>query len=59
MQIACRFTKKLKFYQQDLKKKIKHHFYGFISAKKSFSVGEWYKLAAKKIKQIKKEKKLL
>ena len=40
------------------KSKIKHHFYGFISAKKSFSVGEWYKLVAKKIKQIKKRKKV-
>ena len=40
------------------KSKIKHHFYGFISAKKSFSVGEWHKLVAKKIKQIKKRKKV-
>ena len=40
------------------KSKIKHHFYGFISAKKSFSVGEWYNIVAKKIKQIKKRKKI-
>ena len=37
---------------------IKHHFYGFISAKDSFSVGKWYKLVAKKIKEIQKRKKV-
>tara|TARA_A100001011_G_scaffold337269_1_gene367324 strand:+ start:1505 stop:2416 length:912 start_codon:yes stop_codon:yes gene_type:complete len=40
------------------KSKIKHHFYGFISAKENFSVGKWYELIAKKIKQIKKRKKI-
>ena len=57
MQTACRYIKKLKFYLQDLKKKIKHHLYGFISVKKIFSVGEWYKLVSKKIKQINKKRK--
>ena len=33
-------------------KSIKHHLYGFISVKKNFSTGSWYKLAAKKIKDI-------
>ena len=37
-------------------KKIKHHFYGFISAKNTFSVGKWCKLVAKKIKEIQKKK---
>ena len=37
---------------------IKHHFYGFLSAKKSFSVGEWYKLVSKKIKEIQKRKRV-
>ena len=37
---------------------IKHHFYGFISARQSFSVGKWYKLVAKKIKEIQKRKKV-
>ena len=40
------------------KSKIKHHFYGFISAKEKFSVGKWYELIAKKIKEIKKRKKI-
>ena len=40
------------------KSTIKHHFYGFLSAKKSFSVGEWYKLVSKKIKEIKKRKRV-
>ena len=40
------------------KSKIKHHFYGFISAKKNFSVGEWYKLVSKEIKKIQKRKKV-
>ena len=39
------------------KSKIRHHFYGFMSAKKTFSVGKWCKLVAKKIKQIKKKTK--
>ena len=38
-------------------KNIKHHFYGFISVKRNFSVGSWYKLAAKKIQEIKKRGK--
>ena len=33
-------------------KAIRHHLYGFISAKKNFSVGNWYKLAHKKISEI-------
>ena len=40
------------------KSKIKHHFYGFISAKEKFSVGKWYELIVKKIKEIKKRKKI-
>ena len=38
-------------------KNIKHHLYGFITVKKNFSVGLWHKLAAKKIKEVKKQKK--
>ena len=38
-------------------KVIKHHLYGFVSVKKSFSTGNWLKKAAKKIKQIKKKRK--
>jgi len=38
-------------------KSIKHHLYGFISAKENFSVGSWYKLAATKIKEINKKGK--
>ena len=37
------------------KKNIKHHLYGFVSIKKTFSTGTWYKLATKKIKQINKK----
>ena len=37
---------------------IKHHFYGFISAKNTFSVGKWYKLIANQIKKIQKRKKV-
>ena len=36
---------------------VKHHLYGIISAKNNFSVGAWYKLAATKIKEIKKRNK--
>ena len=36
---------------------IKHHLYGFISVKKNFSTGSWYKLAVKKIKDINKKGK--
>ena len=39
------------------KYKIKHHFYGFISAKNTFSAGKWCKLVAKKIKEIQKKNK--
>ena len=39
------------------KQTVKHHLYGFISAKNNFSVGAWYKLAATKIKEIKKRNK--
>ena len=38
-------------------KSIKHHLYGFVSVKKNFSTGSWYKLAAKKIKDINKKGK--
>ena len=39
-------------------KSIKHHLYGFVSAKENFSVGSWYKLAATKIKKINKKGKI-
>ena len=38
-------------------KSINHHLYGFISVKKNFSTGSWYKLATKKIKEINKNGK--
>ena len=41
------------------KKNIKHHLYGFVSIKKTFSTGFWYKLATKKIKQINKKGKVV
>ena len=41
-----------------LKKNNKHHLYGFISVKKNFSTGAWYKIASKKIKQINKKGKI-
>ena len=37
--------------------KIKHHLYGFLSAKKNFSSGDWLKLTKKKILDIRKRKK--
>ena len=37
--------------------KIKHHLYGFHNVKKSFSTGDWIKLAVKKINELKKKKK--
>ena len=37
---------------------VRHHLYGFVSVKKSFSVGDWYKEVAKKIKDINKRGKL-
>jgi len=39
------------------KQKIKHHLYGFQSAKKNFSTGDWLKLANQKILYCKKIKK--
>ena len=38
--------------------KIKHHLYGFQNGRKSFSSGEWLKLAIKKIHEIKNRKKI-
>jgi tRNA dimethylallyltransferase len=38
--------------------KINHHLYGFQNGKKSFSTGDWLKLAIKKIYEIKKRKKV-
>jgi tRNA dimethylallyltransferase len=38
-------------------KKIKHHFYGFLSAKKHFSTGAWLALVKKKINRCIKNKK--
>lgn len=40
------------------KSSIKHHFYGFVSAKDNFSVGTWYKLVSQKIKAINKKGKI-
>jgi tRNA A37 N6-isopentenylltransferase MiaA len=61
MLIACRFIKNLKYYQHDLilkdYQKITHHLYGFHNVKKSFSTGDWIKLAIKKINELKKRKK--
>src|SRR6056300_895307 len=37
---------------------IKHHLYGILSGKKSFSTGDWLKLATKKIQEIKNKKKV-
>jgi len=37
---------------------IKHHLYGFQSVKKNFSVGDWLKLAKKKITEIQKRQKV-
>jgi tRNA dimethylallyltransferase len=39
-------------------KNIKHHLYGFVSVKKSFSTGEWIKHSEKKINEILKKKKI-
>ena len=44
---------KIKDYQS-----IKHHLYGFQSVKKNFSVGDWLKLAKKKITEIQKRQKV-
>ena len=43
-------------FQKDYQK-IKHHLYGFISARNNFSTGDWLKLVKKKISDIKKNKK--
>lgn len=37
---------------------INHHLYGFLSAKKYFSVGQWLELVKKKIQQINNRKKI-
>ena len=39
-------------------KSIKHHLYGFVSAKENFSVGSWYKLAVTKIREINRNNKI-
>ena len=39
-------------------KSVKHHLYGFVSVKENFSVGSWYELAVKKIKDINKKGKI-
>jgi tRNA dimethylallyltransferase len=39
-------------------KNIKHHLYGVVDINKSFSTGQWLKLAIKKIKEIRKRKKI-
>ena len=39
-------------------KKIKHHLYGIVSVKSSFSTGQWLKLVIKKIREIKKLKRV-
>ena len=39
-------------------KSIKHHLYGFQDAKKSFSTGDWLKIANKKIIEVRNRKKI-
>ena len=39
-------------------KSIKHHLYGFVHVNKTFSTGQWIKLALKKIKEVQKRKKI-
>ena len=39
-------------------KKIKHHLYGIIEAKKDFSSGDWMNLVVKKIRSIRKKNKI-
>jgi len=39
-------------------KDVKHHLYGFISAKENFSVGSWYKLVTERINEINKKGKI-
>ena len=41
-----------------MKKKIKHHLYGFTSVSKNFSTGLWLSFAIKKINHILKKKKI-
>ena len=43
---------------QKAQKFIKHHLYGFLNVNKKFSVGDWIKLAKKKIKLIQLKKKV-
>ena len=38
--------------------KVKHHLYGCTSVNDNFSVGKWYSLATKKIKEINKKNKV-
>ena len=46
-----------KDYKTQNYQKITHHLYGFHNVKKSFSTGDWIKLAVKKINELKKRKK--
>ena len=39
-------------------KQVKHHLYGCTSVNDNFSVGKWYSLATKKIKEINKKNKV-
>ena len=39
-------------------KNIKHHLYGFLNVTKKFSTGAWLTLAAKRIKEIQKKRKI-
>ena len=39
-------------------KTVKHHLYGFLTVKKKFSTGSWYKLANKKIEDINRRGKV-
>ena len=62
MLTVCKSIKSLKFYPQDqtikMKKKIKHHLYGFLSVKKYFSVGDWLEEARKKINACHRNQKI-
>ena len=40
-------------------KKIKHHLFGFVSVKKTFSTGQWLKEVNKKVNEILKKNKYL
>ena len=37
---------------------VKHHLYGFLNVKKNFSTGQWFKIAQRKIKELKKKNKI-